>query len=409
MKSWHQISLPTKTLTGQLLLGVGGGIAAYKICSLVSTWAKQEDPIRVVMTEAAKEFVTPLALSTLARHPVYTDRDFWQSTHHRPLHIDLGEWASVLVLAPLTANTLGKLAHGLADNLLTNIILASAAPVLLVPAMNTVMWEQKSVQRNVELLLRDPRYHLLPPAAGRLACDTVGTGRMAEPEEILVYTQSLFWTQGKRDLVGKHVLISAGSTREPLDPVRFIANPATGKMGLALARAAFHRGAQVKLVHGPMTESIPEYITSYPVTTGAEMSTTLTKHFPWCDLLYMNAAVGDIRPIETYPHKLAKQDIPALLPIESVPDILQHLTLQKSAYQYIVGFAAQTGDGRQAARAKLEQKNLDAIFVNPVDQPGSGFGTTTNQGYLMLRSGQELAFANAPKLALAHFLLDNQV
>ncbi|HEY9604729.1 MAG TPA: bifunctional phosphopantothenoylcysteine decarboxylase/phosphopantothenate--cysteine ligase CoaBC, partial [Allocoleopsis sp.] len=251
----------------RVLMGVGGGIAAYKVCEVISTLFKAGVQIKAILTQSAQEFITPLTIATLSRHPAHTDRVFWEPIHHRPLHIELGEWADVFVLAPLTANTLGKLAHGLADNLLTNTVLASRCPVLLAPAMNTDMWEQQSVQRNWQQLLTDSRYHSVGPDAGLLACDRVGSGRMAEPSEILSAIESLLHTGGKRDLVGKRVLISTGGTREHLDPVRFIGNPSTGKMGLALAQAALHRGATVTLVHAPATWPVPLGIQAIPVVS----------------------------------------------------------------------------------------------------------------------------------------------
>ena len=235
----------------RVLIGIGGGIAAYKVCEVVSTLFKAGAEVRVILTASAQEFITPLTLATLSRHPAYTDEMFWQPTHQRPLHIYLGEWAEVFAIAPLTANTLAKLTHGMADNLLTNTVLASTCPVLLAPAMNTEMWQQISVQRNWQQLLTDSRYHGMNTGYGLLACDRVGAGRMAEPAEIFTHIQSLLQTSGKRDLLGKRVLISAGGTREHLDPVRFIGNPSTGKMGLALAQIALHRGAAVTLVHAP--------------------------------------------------------------------------------------------------------------------------------------------------------------
>ncbi|MCY7278810.1 MAG: bifunctional phosphopantothenoylcysteine decarboxylase/phosphopantothenate--cysteine ligase CoaBC, partial [Phormidesmis sp. CAN_BIN44] len=229
----------------RILIGVGGGIAAYKVCAVVSTLAKAGAEVQVILTDSAKAFVTPLTFATLSRHSAHTDDSFWQPTHDRPLHIALGEWAEVFVVAPLTANTLAKLTYGMADNLLTNTVLASTCPVLLAPAMNTDMWQQQSVQRNWRQIQTDFRYHVANPGKGILACDRVGTGRMAEPEELLPHIYSLLHTQGKRDLTGKRVLISAGGTREFLDRVRFIGNPSTGKMGVALAQAALHRGAIV--------------------------------------------------------------------------------------------------------------------------------------------------------------------
>ena len=192
----------------KVLVGIGGGIAAYKVCEVISGLFKAGIEVKVILTESAQQFITPLTVATLSRHPAHTDQDFWQPIYHRPLHIELGEWADLLLIAPLTANTLGKLAQGLADNLLTNTVLASTCPVLLAPAMNTEMWNQVAVRRNWQLLSQDSRYHSAGPAVGLLACDRVGTGRMSEPDTILPYITSLLHTHGKRDLLGKRVLIS---------------------------------------------------------------------------------------------------------------------------------------------------------------------------------------------------------
>ena len=331
----------------RVILGLGGGIAAYKVCEVASTLAKAGLEVIPVMTGAAQEFVTPLSLSTLCRHAAYTDQDFWAATQPRPLHIELGESANLLVLAPLTANTLGKLVHGLADNLLTNTVLASTCPILLAPAMNTDMWEQQSVQRNWRQLLADSRYHAIAPGTGLLACDRVGQGRMAEPQEILAVIDSLLLTAGQRDLAGKQILISAGSTREYLDPVRFIGNPSTGKMGVALAQAATHRGATVTLVHGPMLAEHRQALTGIQqisVTTAAEMQQALVTNLPQADWIIMAAAVADVKPRDRALTKLPKAALPEQLSLDPVPDIAAHLASIKTAQQVLIGFAAQTGD-----------------------------------------------------------------
>ena len=389
--------------TARVLVGVGGGIAAYKICEVVSTLFKAGIEVRVILTRAATEFITPLTLATLSRHPAYTDTDFWQPTHHRPLHIDLGEWADLLVIAPLTANTLAKLTHGIADNLLTNTVLASTCPILLAPAMNTDMWEQVAVQRNWQQLFTDPRYHQTGTASGILACDRVGKGRMAEPAEIVTYINSLIQTKGQRDLAGTRVLISAGGTREYLDPVRFIGNPSTGKMGLALAQAAHHRGAIVTLVH-TLTHDIPLGIQGISVTTAEEMQQKMLEHFPQADIIIMSAAVADVKPAEYSPQKLPKRSLPENLPLTPVPDILAELGNRKQPHQYLIGFAAQTGDIITPAWEKLQQKKLDAIAANPIDQPNSGFGSDNNVAVFLDKQGRKEEIANCSKLEMAHRL-----
>jgi phosphopantothenoylcysteine decarboxylase/phosphopantothenate--cysteine ligase len=362
-----------------------------------------------VLTESAERFVAPLTFATLCRHPAYVDADFWSAQQGRPLHIELGETASLLILAPLTANTLAKLVHGVADNLLTNVVLASRCPVLLVPAMNTDMWQQQAVQRNWQTLLQDPRYHALAPGSGRLACDRVGPGRLAEPAAIIAAADSLLMTQGHRDLAGKQVLISAGSTHEYLDPVRFIGNPATGKMGVALAEAAVHRGATVTLVHGPMVaDHLPRLagVHSLPVTTAAEMQQALVTQLPQADWIMMAAAVADVKPRDRALTKLPKAKLPETLPLSPVPDIVAHLSTLKTPAQCLVGFAAQTGDIETPARQKLVAKGVDAIVANPIDRVDSGFGSETNQAILLSRTGYRQVIPQCSKRHLAHYIYD---
>lgn len=407
------------TFEKRILIGISGGIAAYKVCEIVSTLAKAGADVRVILTDSAQKFITPLTFATLSRQSAYTDQDFWQSTHGRPLHIQLGEWADVFLIAPLTANTLAKLATGCADNLLTNTVLASSCPVLLAPAMNRQMWKQVSVQRNWQTLLLDPRFQGITPTAGILACDLPatktgnslieGAGRMAEPKQILAHLDSLLHTQGKRDLDGKRVLISAGGTREHLDPVRFIGNPSTGKMGLALVQAAIHRGASVTLVHGPMSTellaALPE-VKLVSVISSEEMYQEMIQRFPQADLTVMAAAVGDVKPAIYSEDKLPKHLLPTELPLKPIVDIVAELGKIKQPHQQLIGFAAQTGEILKPAQDKLHQKNLDAIVANPIDLPDAGFGTETNQAIFLSRQGRKLEIAACSKLQLAHQLFD---
>lgn len=408
-----------------VLIGVSGGVAAYKACEVVSTLAKAGVAVRVMMTDQAQRFVSPVTFAALSRQAVHTDADFWSSASqsfqpsqlslqsqstYRPLHIALGEWADVLVISPLTANTLGKLAHGLADNLLTNTVLASVCPVLLAPAMNTDMWQQEAVGRNWAQLLADARYHAVGPGAGRLACDRVGTGRMAEPAEIVAHITSLLHTQGRTDLTGKQVLISAGSTHEHIDPVRFIGNPSTGRMGIALALAAQHRGAQVTLVHGPLSPelaaTLPTQVQTVALTSAAEMEQAMLAHLPQANWIIMAAAVADVRPLKAAASKLPKADLPSSLPLEFVPDIVAQLAARRAFGQTIVGFAAQTGDIVTPAIAKLKRKQIDVIVANPVDRPNAGFGSSHNEAVILSADGRQATLANSSKLQLAHQLYD---
>jgi phosphopantothenoylcysteine decarboxylase / phosphopantothenate---cysteine ligase len=391
----------------KVLIGIGGGIAAYKVCEVISSLFKAGIEVKVILTTGGEQFITPLTVATLSRHPAYTDRDFWQPTHQRPLHIELGEWADVFMIAPLTANTLGKLVHGLADNLLTNTVLASTCPILLAPAMNTEMWEQLSVRRNWQLLTQDSRYHAAGPATGLLACDRIGMGRMAEPVEILPYIHSLLHTHGQLDLVGKRVLISTGGTREFIDPVRFIGNPATGKMGLALAQAAVHRGAIVTLVHSSLPDvMIDRRIQAIPVINSAQMHQEMLTHFADADLVIMSAAVADVKPAEYSPEKLAKQLLPSELKLSPVPDIIADLSRLRQPHQKLIGFAAQTGDIVTPALAKLKRKQLDAIIANPIDLVDSGFGSDRNQAVILKKNGDRIDIRPCAKLMMAHQILD---
>jgi phosphopantothenoylcysteine decarboxylase / phosphopantothenate---cysteine ligase len=392
----------------RVLVGIGGGIAAYKVCEVISSLFKAGIEVKVILTEGAQQFIRPLTVATLSRHPAYTDRDFWQPIYQRPLHIELGEWADLYLLAPLTANTLGKLANGLADNLLTNTVLASTCPILLAPAMNTEMWNQAAVQRNWQLLMQDPRYHATGPDAGLLACDRVGSGRMSEPSEILPYINSLLHTRGDRDLQGRRILISAGGTREFFDPVRFIGNPATGKMGLALAQAAAHRGADVTLVHASLPDSpIDRRIRSVAVVSSVQMHQELLDRLPQSDLVIMCAAVADVKPATYNNEKLPKKLLPTELKLDPVPDIIADLSRHKQPHQKLIGFAAQTGDIVAPALEKLERKQLDAIVTNPVDLPDSGFGSDRNQAVLLKCNGERVDILPCSKLEMAHQILDN--
>jgi phosphopantothenoylcysteine decarboxylase/phosphopantothenate--cysteine ligase len=412
------------TETARVLFCITGGIAAYKVCEAISTLAKlgvqassasltgsnlaeSRVEVRAIVTDGAQQFITPLTIATLCRHPAYTDRDFWQADRGRPLHIELGEWADVIVIAPLTANTLAKLAYGLGDNLLTNTVLASTCPILLAPAMNTDMWEQATVQRNWQIVNALDRYHAIAPGAGLLACDRLGAGRMAEPRHIVSQIRSLLHTHGDRDLAGQNILISAGGTREAIDPVRFIGNPSTGKMGVALAQAAAHRGATVALVCGPtMIDLELPGIETVRVVSADEMRSALHDRFSTADWLIMAAAVADVRPAQCHISKLAKSDLPANLPLMDVPDLVAELATLKQPKQRIIGFAAQTGDIVAPALGKLRRKGLDAIVANPVDRAGAGFASETNEAIFIDATGQQTALPSASKLVLAHWILD---
>ncbi|WP_338461522.1 bifunctional phosphopantothenoylcysteine decarboxylase/phosphopantothenate--cysteine ligase CoaBC [Synechococcus elongatus IITB7] len=393
----------------RILIGVCGGIAAYKLCEVASQLAQAGAEVRVILTSGAEKFVSPLTFSNLCRHPAYTDADFWSARHGRPLHIELGEWAEVMLMAPLTANTLAKLRYGQADNLLTNTVLATTAPLLLAPAMNTDMWLQPVVQENWQALRSRPQVLGLEPASGRLACDRVGSGRLPEPIAILAALESLLWTQGKADLQGLKILVNAGGTREFLDPVRFIGNPSSGRMGVMLAIAAQHRGAQVQLIHAPLTNIEPGLLTSLDrqaVVSTEELAEAMTVAAPSADWVLLAAAVGDVRPELRSHQKLSKAELPASLPLQLLPDIAAQLSQQRHPNQKLIGFAAQTGEILEPAIAKLRRKGLDAIIANAVDQPGQGFGSTTNAAIALRPDGSSQSLGFRSKLSLAHAILD---
>ncbi|MEM7725279.1 MAG: bifunctional phosphopantothenoylcysteine decarboxylase/phosphopantothenate--cysteine ligase CoaBC [Cyanobacteria bacterium P01_A01_bin.45] len=394
------------TISKRVLIGVTGGIAAYKVCEVVSTLFKSGMEVRTILTDSAQKFVNPLTFATLSRHQAYTDEKFWYADNSRPLHIELGEWADVLLIAPLSANTLAKLSHGLADNLLTNTVLASTCPILLAPAMNTDMWEQQIVQANWERLFNNSRYHCMGTASGLLACDRVGTGRMSEPVEIIDYVQSLLHTQGKKDLTRKRILISAGGTREYLDPVRFIGNPSTGKMGLALAQAAKHRGGEVTLVSAPGSWDLPLGINTIPIVSAQEMQQVMLQQLPQSDIVIMSAAVADVKPQRYSDRKLPKAELPQSLPLSPVTDIIAELAVRKQSHQKLIGFAAQTGDVFTPAKEKMWRKNLDAIVANPIDKSNSGFGSDTNQAVFIDKQGRKLDIPMCSKLEMAHHIFD---
>jgi phosphopantothenoylcysteine decarboxylase / phosphopantothenate---cysteine ligase len=394
----------------KVLIGICGGIAAYKVCEVISTIFQNGVEVKVILTASAQEFITPLSVATLSRHPAYTDADFWQPIHTRPLHIELGEWADLILIAPLTANTLAKLTYGLADNLLTNTVLASRCPILLAPAMNTDMWEQAAVQRNWQQLFTDRRYHSVGPGSGLLACDRTGRGRIAEPTQIVTAIDSLLHTSGKQDLIGQKVLISAGGTREHLDPVRFIGNPSTGKMGIALAQAALSRGAQVTLVHGVLSSEILELgnpqLKVISVVSAEEMERALSAEFPSAEIIIMCAAVADVKPSVYTPEKLPKKSLPDSLPLTPVPDILAKLGSLKKTHQKLIGFAAQMGDIITPAIEKLNRKKLDAIVTNPIDENDSGFGSDRNRAVMISSSGKQQEILPCSKLEMAHQIWD---
>jgi phosphopantothenoylcysteine decarboxylase/phosphopantothenate--cysteine ligase len=348
-------------------------------------------------------------LASLSRERCFLDADQWSHTAPRPLHVELAEWAELVLLAPLSATTLGRWIHGLGDTLLASTLLATEAPVLAAAAMNTAMWAAPGVRGNWQQLQAVERVLPLGPAEGLLACDRQGSGRMAEPALLLLALESLACWGWRRDWQGRRLLVSAGPTREWLDPARCITNPSTGRMGVLLAQAARLRGADVELVHGPLQldPAWLEGLRTHPINTGAELQCALRQLQPQADAVAMAAAVADHRPSASLDHKPDKAVLAETLAAgwEPVPDLLVELVHHRPAGQRILGFAAHSGDVLPQAQAKFARKGCDLLFANPIDQPGAGFASSTNQGWLLGPGESVQRIEPMGKLALAHRLL----
>ena len=400
---------PDPLVGRRILVAITGSIAAVKMPLLVSALAKRGAEVRCVVTPSAAALVSPVALASLSRHQCYLDADQWSPQAPRPLHVALAEWAELVLLAPLSATSLGRWVHGLADTLLASTLLATEAPVVAAAAMNTSMWQAPPVQRNWQVLSTFERVLALGPAQGLLACDRQGDGRMAEPEQLLMALESVALWGWQRDWQGLDLVVSAGPTREALDPARFLSNGSTGLMGVLLAQAARLRGASVHLVHGPLQvhPGLLEGLICTPVQTAAQMQAALMAAQGQVDAIAMAAAVADHRRVEPMAHKLSKLALGDLWAEgwEQVPDLLAGLVASRPPGQTILGFAAYSGDGLAAAREKLRHKGCDWLFANPIDQPDAGFGSPSNQGWLLGPGGQEIEMQPASKLAIAHQLL----
>lgn len=393
----------------RVLVGISGSIAAVKLPLVVSALAKRGAEVRCVLTPSAAQLVSPVALASLSRQRCYLDADQWSHTAARPLHVELAEWAELVLLAPLSATSLGRWVYGLGDTLLASLLLATEAPVLAAAAMNTAMWASPGVSRNWQTLQDFERVLPLGPAAGLLACDREGAGRMAEPESLLLALESLALWGWQRDWQGRRLLVSAGPTREWFDPARCITNPSSGRMGVLLAQAARLRGAEVDLVHGPLQlePAWLEGLHCHPIETGAELQASLEALQPSADAIAMAAAVADHRPKQRFNHKPDKRDLAVAMEAgwEPIPDVLRGLVERRPAGQGILGFAAHTGDVLPQAQAKWARKGCDLLFANPIDAPGAGFGGLTNEGWILGPGEAVQRVEPMGKLALAHRLL----
>lgn len=393
----------------KILVGVSGGIAAYKACELVRELKRRGAHVRVMMTSRATEFVSPLTFAALSEQPVLTNlfpaAAETQSGKPGPgpsaaiEHIDWSRWPEVIVLCPATANLLAKLANGFADDPVSATVRASRVPIVLCPAMNTAMWEDPLVQRNVSLL-KETGYHCVDPEFGALAttAEGEGQGRLARVDYIL--SELLAALHTPKPLAGKKVLVTAGRTEEYLDPVRMITNPATGRMGFALAEAARALGGQVTLISGPTHLTPPYGVTFVPVVSAAEMASAVLQHYPGVEVLAMSAAVSDYRPRRAAPEKMKKHAASFQIEFERTVDILATLGEQKNRALHI-GFAVETENELDNAKDKLRRKKLDLIVLNNPRHAGAGFGVETNRVTLVDRHGQVQELAVMSKLAVA--------
>ena len=357
-----------------VLLGVTGGIAAYKAAALASALVKQHAAVEVVMTKNATEFITPLTFEQLTGRRTMIDT-FDRNFSHQVEHISLAERTDLVIIAPATANVCAKLAHGLADDMLTTTVLACRCPKLIAPAMNTNMYENPVTQDNLQTL-RHYGWDVIEPASGRLACGAVGKGKMPEPEDLLQHI--LRYLAMPHDLAGKKVLVTAGPTQEALDPVRYLTNHSTGKMGYAIARMAMLRGAEVTLVSGPTAINPPPFVNLLPIKSAQDMFDAVTACAPDADFIFKAAAVADYTPADYNDNKMKKKDGEMSIPLKRTQDILKYLGEHRTPGQVICGFSMETENMLENSRAKLEKKNVDMICANNLKVAGAGFSVDTN-------------------------------
>ena len=385
----------------KIVLGVTGSIAAYKAALLVRMLIKEGAEVKVIMTSAAKDFISPLTLATLSKHPVLIDvfkEDTWAN------HVMLGRWADMMLVAPLSCNTLAKMAVGICDNLLLAVYLSAACPVMLAPAMDEDMWKHPCTRRNLQTLASNGNV-IVPVDNGELASGLFGEGRMAEPEAIIASVIQQFKNAGS--LSGKKALVTAGPTYEHIDPVRFIGNHSSGKMGVAIARDLLERGASVTLVLGPATGTFNlDGLNVINVQTAEEMYNACHSVFAATDITIMAAAVADYTPVAVAPQKIKKKEENWQVALKKTPDILKSLGQKKTDKQVLAGFALETTNERQNALAKLQQKNADIIVLNSLRDSGAGFGKDTNKIAVFDRNGKEKSFDLKSKTAVAKDIVD---
>ncbi len=387
----------------RIILGVTGGIAAYKAVELLRELVNRGAEVYVTMTENATRFVGPITFQTLSQHPVLTDI-FQNDDDWRIGHISITERADAFVIAPATANIIGKIASGIADDMLSTMVMACKAPKVIAPAMNENMWESPFLKRNIRAL-KDAGYRIVEPEVGELACGIYGKGRLAATDDII---EEIISVLTKKDLLGEKILVTAGPTREAIDPVRFISNPSTGKMGFALARVAKRRGADVILISGPVTLKAPRGVETYFVTSAIEMRDIVLKHYYTCSVVIKAAAVSDFRPDEVSREKIKKDKDGIRIRLRLNPDILEELGSIKEG-RILVGFAAETENLLENAMEKIRKKNLDFIVVNDVSSPTAGFGADTNKVYIIDSKGKIDDLPLMPKEEVASKIFDKIV
>lgn len=393
----RKIMLQGKTV----VIGVTGGIAAYKIASLVSMLKKQHANVRVIMTENATNFITPVTFESLTGTKCLVDT-FDRNFEFQVEHISLAKQADIFMIAPATANVIAKVAHGLADDMLTTTFLACKKPKYIVPAMNTQMYENPITQDNLEIC-RKYGMHVIEPASGYLACGDTGAGKMPEPETLFEYIlQEIAFP---KDLAGKKILVTAGPTQEAIDPVRYITNHSTGKMGYAIARAGARRGAEVTLVSGPVNQTVPLGVTLVPVVSARDMFEAVTSRSAKQDAIIKSAAVADYRPAVVGTEKTKKSDGDMSIALERTDDILSWLGDHRREGQFLCGFSMETQNMLENSKAKLEKKHVDMIVANNLKTAGAGFGTDTNVVTLITKDGAE-ELEKMSKDQVAHVLLD---
>ncbi|TCS84363.1 bifunctional phosphopantothenoylcysteine decarboxylase/phosphopantothenate--cysteine ligase CoaBC [Tepidibacillus fermentans] len=387
-----------------ILLGVSGGIAAYKAAILVSQLTKKGANVQVVMTESATKFITPLTLQTLSRNEVYLDT-FAEKNPKVVSHIDIADRADLVIIAPATANIIAKLAHGIADDMLSTTLLAVQSPIIIAPAMNVHMYDHPAVKENIRIL-KSRGVRFIEPNAGLLACGYVGKGRLAEPEEIVAAIESYF--QSSQDFKGKTFLITAGATREKIDPVRFFTNRSTGKMGYAFAEAVVERGGKVILVSGKTSLSVPANVEMILVESAEEMYQAVMNQLDNADVIIKAAAVADYRPKVVYDQKFKKGEGDWIIEMERTKDVALEVGKRKKDHQLLIGFAAESEDVIERAKGKLKKKNMDMIIANHILLEGAGFEGDTNIVTLITKEGEQIDYPMMSKKELAHQIL-NQI